>query len=313
MFLTIRSICPIGLSYFALIACSDSATNGLTPDARIDAAAGTVDGSSPSTNPITGIGAVVQLPGSYQFTEGALWFDGKLIFSDVPASKMYQWTVGGAATTIFRDPSGGANGNAVGQASTLYTCEHGGKRIAKTVNGTVTTVVDAYAGAPLNSPNDVIVRNDGNVYFTDPNYAGNTQPKQNVFRVSPQGALNVIDDTLQKPNGIALSPDQTRLYVTSAEGGFINLYDVAADGSTSNRRKFVDVASPDGIAVDNAGNVYVASNRVEVFSAQGANLGFIAVPQQPSNVALGGVTGKTLFITARTAVFQVDVNIAGPS
>jgi gluconolactonase len=150
------------------------------------------------------------------------------------------------------------------------------------------------------------------VYFTDPDYVTSTQPKQNVFRVTPAGAISVVDDTLQKPNGIALSPDQRLLYVTSAAGGFINVYDVAADGSTSNGRKFVDVPSPDGIAVDDAGNLYVASLKVEVFRPNRSSLGSIPVAQQPSNVAFGGADRKTLYITARTSVYEVKTNIPGP-
>jgi gluconolactonase len=303
-----------------------AADAAVRPDANIPADAGRLDAAQADSstpldaqadgplvypNPITGIGAPTLLPGAYQFTEGPLWFEGKLIFSDVPASKIYQWIPGAAATTIFRDPSGGANGNAVGPDGALYTCEHGGKRVSKTLNGTVSGLISRFNNLAFNSPNDVIVRRDGTVYFTDPNYAGNTQPKQSVFRVTPQGALSVVDDTLEKPNGIALSPDQKLLYVTSASGGFINLYDVAADGSTSNKRKFVDVAGPDGIAVDDAGNVYVASAKVEVFNSAGTNLGSITLPMRPSNVAFGGVNQKTVFITAQTSVYQVNVNVPG--
>jgi gluconolactonase len=263
-------------------------------------------------DPLAGIGTPTALGGTYQFTEGALFWNNKLIFSDIPANTIYELTPPATMPTVFRNPSGNANGNAVGPDGALYTCEHGGKRVSKTVGTTVSTFAATFGGQPLNSPNDVIVRRDGNVYFTDPNYAGNTQPKQHVFRATPAGQLSVVDDALDKPNGIALSPSQNVLYVTSASRGFINQYDVAADGSTSNGRKFVDVPAPDGIAVDDAGNLYVASNKVEVFRPDGTKVGSITVPQQPSNVALGGADRKTLYITARTAVYQVKVNVPGP-
>ncbi len=213
---------------------------------------------------------------------------------------------------VFRDPSNGTNGNALGPAGELYSCEGNAGRITKTVGGVVTPVATTFGGAKLNSPNDIIVRKDGNVYFTDPNYYGNTQPKQNVFRIAPGGALTVVDDAIQKPNGVALSPSGNILYVTSAQDGYINAYPVMADGSVGAKTKFVDVPSPDGIAVDDAGNVYVASTKVEVFRPDGTKVGSLTVPQQPANVAFGGADRKTLYITARTAVYQTRVNVPGP-
>jgi gluconolactonase len=225
---------------------------------------------------------------------------------------MYELTPPATMPTVFRSPSANANGNAVGADGALYTCEHSGKRIAKTVGVQITTLVGTFGGKALNSPNDVIVRADGTVYFTDPNYAGDTQAKQNVFRATPAGALSVVDDTIEKPNGIALSPDQKLLYVASAAGNYINTYEVAADGSTSNKKQFTAVIGPDGIAVDDAGNLYVASTKVEVFRPDGMKLGDIPVAERPSNIAFGGADRKTLYITAQTRVYEVKVNVAGP-
>lgn len=277
-------------------------------DARIEPATDGGDAGFP--DPLLGIASPSALGGTYQFTEGPLWWNNRLIFSDVPASKMYEVTPPATMPTIFRDPSGSANGNAVAPDGTLYTCEHS-RRVSKTVGTTVTPFVTTYNGIGFNGPNDLIVRKDGTVYFTDPNYVTTTQPKQNVFRVTPQGTVFVVDDTLDKPNGIALSPAHDVLYVTSAASGTISRYDVAADGTTSGKRKYVDVTNPDGIAVDDAGNVYVASNQVEVFRPDGSSIGSIALPQQPSNVAFGGTDRKTLYITARTGVYQVKVNVPG--
>jgi gluconolactonase len=263
-------------------------------------------------DPLMGIGVPSALAGTYVFTEGPLWFSNKLLFSDVQGNTIYELTPPQTMPVVYRNPSANANGNAVGPKGELYTCEHSGQRIAKTALGAITTFVGAYNGKAFNSPNDIIVRADGTVYFTDPNYVTSTQPKQNVFRVTPAGVISVVDDTLQKPNGIALSPDQRLLYVTSASGGFINVYDVATDGSTGSGRKFVDVPSPDGIAIDDAGNLYVASLKVEVFKPNGSSAGSIAVAQQPSNVAFGGADRKTLYITARTSVYEVKTNIPGP-
>jgi gluconolactonase len=275
---------------------------------------GGIADSGPDTSfpdPLSGVGVPTALGGTYQFTEGPLWWNNRLIFSDVPGNTMYELTPPATMPTVFRMPTGNANGNAVGPDGALYTCEHS-RQVSKTVGTVVSSLVSMYNGAPLNGPNDIIVRRDGILYFTDPNYVSSAQPKQNVFRRALDGTLTVVDDTLDRPNGIALSPAQDVLYVTSADGGFINRYDVAADGTTSNKRKFVDVAAPDGIAVDDAGNLYVASTRVEVFRPDGSKIGNIVPPQQPSNVAFGGADRKTLYITARTGVYQVKVNVPGP-
>jgi gluconolactonase len=179
-------------------------------DASIDAA---------PVDPFAGVPAATLVKDGFVFLEGPLWLaaQNKLIFSDVQGNRIYQLVPPATTASDFRNPSGGANGNAVDKNGVLYTCEHTNHRVSRTLaNGTVEPVVETFGGKKLNSPNDVIVRSDLNVYFTDPDYAAdasNRQAKQNVFRVAPGGAVTVIDDTLDKPNGIALSPDQNTLYV----------------------------------------------------------------------------------------------------
>ncbi len=295
---------------------SGGGSSGGSSSSSSGGSSGEVDGGSDASfpDPLAGAAAPTELRAGFQFTEGPLWFGTKLLVSDIPANKIFEITPPATTPVVFRDPSNGTNGNALGPAGELYSCEGSAGRITKTVGGVVTPVASTFGGAKLNSPNDIIVRNDGNVYFTDPNYYGNTQPKQNVFRIAPGGALTVVDDGIQKPNGVALSPSGNILYVTSAQDGYINAYPVMADGSVGAgaKRKFVDVPSPDGIAVDDAGNVYVASTKVEVFRPDGTKVGSLAVPQQPANVAFGGADRKTLYITARTAVYQARVNVPGP-
>ncbi|MBL8611739.1 MAG: SMP-30/gluconolactonase/LRE family protein [Myxococcales bacterium] len=280
---------------------------------------GDAGGDASYPNPIAGIGAVQLVSDTHQFTEGPLWLPARsvLIFSDIPANRIFELKPPSAVST-FRNPSGNANGNALGPGDVIYSGEHGGHRVVKQApGGALEVVLATYMGKKLNSPNDVIVKKDGNVYFTDPDYAADPadkQPKQQVFRVAPGGAVSIVDDTLLKPNGIALSPDESRLYVTSAQGDFVNVYDVAANGATSNGRKLMDTAAgPDGLAVDDAGNLYAATAAgVEVYDSAGKKIGTIAVPMRASNVAFGGAARKTLYITAQTSLYSVDVNVPGP-
>ncbi len=284
---------------------------GPLPDANVPDAASFPD-------PLAGVPAATLIKGGYMFLEGPQWLpaENRLVFSDVQGDRILQLVLPSTEPTDFRNPSGNANGNAIDKNGLLYTCEHGGKRVAKRLaNGTVETLVGTFGATTLNSPNDVIVRSDGTVYFTDPNYAGNTQPKQNVFRLPPGGALVSLDDTLDKPNGIALSPDEKTLYVAVASGKIIRKYTLNADGTAGPGTTFATAngTSPDGIAVDDAGNLFAAtSGGVEVFKSDGRRLGAIMVPMQPANIAFGGADRKTLYVTARTGLYSTRVNIPGP-
>ncbi|MFO0664188.1 MAG: SMP-30/gluconolactonase/LRE family protein [Polyangiaceae bacterium] len=291
---------------------SSSGGNDAAPDAPVT-----------YPDPIAGIGAPSLVSGGFVFTEGPLWLpaSNKLLFSDVQGNKMYELPAGGTTASTFRDPSNRANGHALAPGGVFYSCEHGtgsGGRLTKTLaNGTVEPVVSMFGGANLNSPNDVIVRGDGNVYFTDPNYGGNTQPKQNVFRLAPGTNVPlVVDDTLSKPNGIALSPDQNTLYVASYAGNFVKKYPLDAAGVPGAGTMFLqNVASPDGIAVDDAGNLYAAVNAgVAVYRRDATLIGTISIPngKRASNIAFGEADRKTLYITAQTDLYRVKVNVPGP-
>lgn len=303
---------------------SSTGTTPPGPDGSVppDASNGTDSGADAApVDPFTGVAAATLVQNGFLFLEGPLWIaaQNKLIFSDVQGNRIYQLVPPATTATDFRNPSGGANGNALDKNGVLYTCEHTNHRVSRTLaNGTVEPVVETFGGKKLNSPNDVIVRADQNVYFTDPDYAAdasNRQPKQNVFRVAPGGAVTVIDDTLEKPNGIALSPDQNTLYVAVASGKIVRKYAIAADGSVGAGSLFAtcDGTSPDGIAVDDAGNLYAATSKgVEIFTPAGVRLGTVTVPQQPANVAFGGTDRRTLYVTARTGLYSTRTNVAGP-
>jgi gluconolactonase len=267
-------------------------------------------------DPIAGIAAPTEIQGGYQFTEGPLWMAGALLFSDIPANRIYRYTPPTVPPVVFRDPSRGTNGNALDQNGLLVSCEQTPGRVSRTLgNGNVVDVAATFNAAAFNSPNDVIVRSDGNVYFTDPDYNGtNRQPVEGVYRVDPQGGVTRVDQ-MTRPNGVALSPDHGTLYVASAVSpGFIRKYTVAADGSVGAGSKLADTANgPDGICVDDAGNVYAATaSGVQVIRPAGTVVGTIPVAKRPSNVAFGGADRQTLFITAQSSVYQVRVNVPGP-
>lgn len=267
-------------------------------------------------NPLTGIGAVTMVPGGpYLFVEGPVWLGDRLLFSDIDGNIIRQ-LVPPSTITTFRMPSGNSNGLAVDAQGRLLACEHGNHRVSRTLaGGTLSDVATSFGGTRLNSPNDVIARSDGNLYFTDPDYAalpGDRQPTQGVFRVSPTGTLTRIAMYSTQPNGIALSPDEATLYVADASARLVRKFAVAGDGSTGAAQLFVNTANtPDGMAMDDAGNLFVSTQAgVQVFAPSGTMWGTITVPEQPANCTFGDADRRTLYITARTRLYRV--RLVGP-
>ncbi len=307
----------------ALAACGGD--GGGDPDGGDDGGGGdgdVTDGGgidAAAVDPLLGIGAVTTVGTGYMFTEGPQWraATADLVFSDIPAATIYRWT-GSGAPTVFRAASGNSNGLTLDPAGTLVACEHGARRVARGDGATPTTIVDRFEGLRLNSPNDAVVRSDGTIYFTDPPYGIQDNQREltfmGVFRVAPGGAVTAErrGALSERPNGIALSPAASLLYVSDSEASMVRVFDVAAGGGLSGARTFVTTPTgPDGMAVDAAGNLYVSTSAgVAVFAPDGQRWGTIAVPQQPSNVGFGGAGDRTLFITARTGVYQVT--LVGP-
>lgn len=307
----------IGLLSLLLAGCGDG--DGGVPDADTS---GLVDcdclPDGPDVDPLIGIGEVEVVDTGYQFLEGPQWRDGQLLFTDIPANTIYALT---PPTTIapFRTPSGNANGLAVTAAGALLAAEHGNRRISITEADAIEALVERFEGDRLNSPNDVIAREDGTVYFTDPPYGIDDAQREldfmGVFRVAPGGAITAEwrGPLTSRPNGIALSPDASVLYVADTAQGVVRAWDVAGDGALSGERTISsDVPGADGMAVDAAGNLFVTTSAgVRVLAPDGTVWGTIAVAQQPANCAFGDADARTLYITARTALYRVRLASPG--
>ncbi len=261
---------------------------------------------------------------NFQFIEGPVWHpDNYLLFSDIPANIIYRYNPGESQAEIFRNPSGGANGNTLDINGNLISAEHFTRRVSRTdIEGNITTIVDSYNGQRLNSPNDLAVRSDGSIYFTDPPY-GISQDQEElgfygVYRIDPDGSLNLLDNSFIRPNGIVLSPDETKLYVNDSQEKFIRVYDVSTDGSISNGRLFADLSSStlsgttDGMKVDTLGNVYTTGpGGVWVFSPEGSRIEFVQVPENTTNLAWGDEDYKTLYVTASSSLYKIETNVRG--
>ncbi len=270
-------------------------------------------------------GRLERIATGFQFTEGPVWnaSDGSLLFSDIPANRIYKWSPD-KGVTVFRDPSGNSNGLTYDKESRLIACEHGNRwlsRIEK--DGSYTVLADRFRGKRLNSPNDVVVKSDGTIYFTDPPYGIQPEqqelPFQGVFRFKPETKeLTLLVDDFNKPNGLAFSLDETVLYIAdSSDRRHIRAFDVNHDGTLSNSRVFAEIRSklpgnPDGMKVDVEGHLYVsAAGGVWVFSDEGERMGVIKTPEIPANCAFGDKDWKSLYITARTSVYHIRLSVPG--
>ena len=263
--------------------------------------------------------ALEKLAGGFRFTEGPAWNPiGKfLIFSDIPASRLYRYDAAAGRAEEFRAPSAQANGNFYDAAGTLYTCEHEGRRVAaQRAGGPLETLVDRFEGKRFNSPNDLVVKSDGTVWFTDPTYGLGERPKEQtanrVYCFEPKtGTLRAVAEGFDQPNGLCFSPDETRLYVAdSGEPRHVRVYEVGVDGQLSNGRVFcaIDQGVPDGMRCDRHGNLFSTSEHgIQVFDPAGARLGVIPVPETPSNLCFGGPGGDELFITAQTSLYRIKL------
>lgn len=272
---------------------------------------------------------VIKLAGGMKFTEGPVWLpnEKKLVFSDIPNSKLMQWSER-KGLAVFRE-SENANGNILDLNGRIISCQHGARNLIRIeADASETVLADKYDGKRFNSPNDVAVRSDGTLWFTDPPW-GLTGPHEIpghwVYKLDPKtGKIDVVHKYLAMPNGIVFSPDEKRIYIADTGGhkrhpdpefhklpASIQCHEIGEDGNIGKKLFHIDAGS-DGMAVDVQGNLYTThGGNVHVYNPDGNELEQIDVPEGPANVCFGGDDFKTLFITARTSLYSVKVIHAG--
>ncbi len=277
--------------------------------------------------------ALTKLGEGFAWLEGPVWFaDGQcLLVSDLPGNRVLRWTSSGGIS-VFRDPSDFENGHARDMQGRLVSCSHHGRITRTEIDGRVTVLADTYGGKPLNSPNDVVVKSDGTIWFSDPPYGTNTdyeggkreaQLPANLYRLDPRdGSLTVVADDFEGPNGLAFSPDEKLLYVAETGGQFdaeptqyIRVFDVSGDGTRlgGGRRFFtVSPGNSDGFRVDEEGNVWTsAGDGVHCISPAGEMLGKIKVPFTVANIEFGGRNRAQMFICASHTLYSIFTNVRG--
>lgn len=252
------------------------------------------------------------------FANGLAWSrENFLVFSDTPRDRLFK-LVPGEPVAALRDNTNGANGNAFDAQGRLYTCESRSRRVVRTdKHGKTEVLAEKWNGKRLNAPNDIVVRKDGEAYFTDPAFGYQQDSREldfyGVFHISRKGELAVIAKPKGRPNGIAISPNGRTLYVGNSDERNIRAYDLDHNGMASNERVIVSGIEgvPDAIRVDDNGNLYVAADGIAVYSPVGKLVNTIPMADKPASCAFGDPDLQSLYIAARTGVYRVRLNVKG--
>ncbi len=270
-----------------------------------------------------------RLATGFMFTEGPLWHPREkfLLFSDMPGNIIRRYSEADGVAT-FRQPSNMANGLTYDREGRLLACEHATSRVTRTEpDGSLTVLATHYDGRELNSPNDIVVAGDAAIYFSDPifgrveYYGVPREPElmfRGVYRIDPKsGALKLLVDDFDQPNGLCFSLDEKRLFINDTPRRHIRVFDVAADGTLANGRVWAETTGegeggPDGMKIDSAGNLFSCGpGGVHVFDPRGACLGVIRMPEPTANFTWGGDDYRTLFITASSSLYRTTVKVPG--
>ncbi len=265
----------------------------------------------------------------FEFTEGPVWhhIEQHLIFSDMPGNEMRKWTSSDGVET-FRKPSNMANGNAYDPGGRLVTCEHSTSRVTRTEpDGTITVLASEYAGKQLNSPNDIIVKRDGSIYFSDPTfgrveyYGVPREPElsfRGVYRLDPASEeLELLADDFDQPNGLCFSLNESQLFINDTMRNHIRVFDVQPSGSTSGGQVWAETVGegdgvPDGLKIDSDENVYCCGpGGIHVFAPDATGLGVIRMPEPCANFCWGGVNLRDFFMTASKSLYRIRVKVPG--
>jgi gluconolactonase len=270
-----------------------------------------------------------------RWAEGPVWLGDTraLIWSDIPNNRMLRWDEESGQVTVFRKPSNYANGNTRDRKGRILTCEHGGRRVSRTEqDGRIKTLVNSFQGKRLNSPNDLVCKSDGSVWFTDPTFGilgwyegGKAEPElpMNVYRLDMPNKLTVVAEGISQPNGLAFSPDESILYIVESRSQprKILAFDVTKDRTLTNKRVLIDAGpkgTPDGFRVDIDGNLWcgwgmgeAGLDGVHVFNPQGKLIGRIDLPERCANLCFGGTERNRLFMAASTSIYSLYVNTQG--
>jgi gluconolactonase len=290
----------------------------------------TLDIRHPKLNSVVGeTVSFEKLGADFLFTEGPLWHrrDRYLLFSDMPGDHLRKWNARDGVTT-FRKPCAQSNGLAWDRQGRLLACEHATSRLTRSeADGRSTILASHYDGKELNSPNDVVVKSDGAIYFTDPTYGraeyyGNPRATQlahrGVYRIDPDsGTLTLLDADFGQPNGLCFSLDERLLFVNDTDRQHIRVFDVQAGGTLAHGRVWArtegpGAGAPDGMKIDSEGNIYCCGpGGIHVFDRQATCLGVIRTPEVAANFCFGGDDGSSLYITASTSLYRITVRVPG--
>ncbi len=279
---------------------------------------------------INGSANVEKLYQGTRWAEGPAWFPAGryLVWSDIPNDRMLRWDEVTGAVAPFRQPAGYSNGNTVDRQGRLVTCEHGNRRVTRTEHdGSITVIADRYQGKRLNSPNDVVVRSDGSIWFTDPPYGIDSdyeghkaEPEiggNHVYRVDPtSGEVRIVADDFDRPNGIAFSLDERRLFVTdtAARPRVLRVFNVSDDGTLTGGEVFAAETSGgfDGFRLDSDGRIWMTgSDGIHCYDPDGTLIGKVLIPEPTANVEFGGAKRNRLFTCSTTSLYSVYLKVNG--